>query len=144
MSLSQNSIPQLVIQEVFVPEGNNNYVQQIINQDLIVYVLEIPEELDEIISISQFIQTDDDIGQNNRLSQNTQQSVAQFPLFPNNYISSDSGDVDNSVNLDFDQFIDNDGVLETIQFSNQQVYVQGNTNKVDLYSEQIVYDSLRF
>lgn len=140
MSLSENAIPQLVIQEVDIPEGDNNYIEQVIDQDIIVHVLEIPD-LENITGIESFIQTDSDIGTDNHVSQNIHQTTVDFPLFPSNYSPSNSNSIDrNNFSLDFDEFINNDDVLDTVQFINQQALVEGNSNSLDFYSEQRIYD----
>ena len=140
MSLSENAIPQLVIQEVDIPEGDNNYIEQVINQDIIVHVLEVPD-LEKLTGIQSFIQTDSDIGTNNHVLQNIHQTTVDFPLFPSNYSPSSSKSVDSDdLNLDFDEFINNDDVLDTVQFINQQALVEGNSNTLDFYSEQRIYD----
>jgi hypothetical protein len=140
MSLSQNAIPQLGIQEVDISEGDSNYVKQVINQDIIIYALKIPH-LKKTAGIQSFIQTDRDIGTNNQVSQNIQQTTPDFPLFPPNYTQSKSlARNKNNLSLDFNEFINNDGVLESVQFTNQQAYVEGNDNSLDFYSEQRIYD----
>ena len=140
MSLSENAIPQLVIQEVDIPEGDNNYIEQVINQDIIVHVLEIPD-LENITGIQSFIQTDSDIGTDNQVSQNIHQTTVDFPLFPSNYSPSNSKSIDSkNLSWDFDEFINNDDVLDTVQFINQQALVEGNSNSLDFYSEQRIYD----
>ena len=140
MSLSENAIPQLVIQEVDIPEGDNNYIEQVINQDIIIHVLEIPD-LENTIGIQSFIQTDSDIGTDNLVAQNIHQATVDFPLFPNNYSPSKSKYADsNNLSLDFDDFINSDNILDTVQSINQQALVEGNSNTLDFYSEQIIYD----
>ena len=140
MSLSENAIPQLVIQEVDIPEGDDNYIEQVINQDIIVHVLEVPD-LENLTGIQSFIQTDSDIGADNQVFQNIHQTTVDFPLFPSNYSLSNSKSIDrNNLNLDFDDFINNDDVLDTVQFINQQALVEGNSNTLDFYSEQRIYD----
>lgn len=139
MVFSENAIPQLVIQEVDIPEGDNNYIEQVINQDIIVHVLEIPN-LENLTGIQSFIQTDSDIGTDNQVAQNIHQTI-DFPLFSDNYSPSDSNYIDsNNFHLDFDEFINNDDILDTVQFINQQAFVEGNSNSLDFYSEQIIYD----
>ncbi len=139
-SLAQNAIPQLVIQEVEIPEGDRNYVKQVINQDIIIYVLKFPD-LENTVGIQSFIQTDSDIGTNNQVSQNIYQTTTDFPVFFPNYAQSNSLATDNNnFSLDFKKFINNDGVLEAVQFTNQQAYVEGNNNSLDFYSEQRIYD----
>jgi hypothetical protein len=140
MSFSKNAIPQLVIQEVDIPEGDNNYIEQVINQDMIVHVLEIPD-LENITGIQSFIQTDSDIGTDNQVSQNIHQTTVDFPLFPSNYSPLNSVSiVSKNLSLNFDEFINNDDVLDTVQFINQQAFVEGNSNSLDFYSEQRIYD----
>jgi Ca2+-binding RTX toxin-like protein len=140
MSLAENAIPQLIVQKVDIPQGDDNNVKQVINQDLIIYVLAIPD-LENTASLQAFIQTDSDIGKNNQVSQNTRQTIPDFPLFPIHYTSPNSEAIDkNNLSLDFNEFINNDRILEAVQFSNQQIYVEGNNNSVDLYAQQIVYD----
>jgi hypothetical protein len=140
MSLSENAIPQLVIQEVDIPEGDNNYIEQVINQDIIVHVLEIPD-LEHLTGIQSFIQTDSDIGTDNQVSQNIHQTTVDFPLFPSHYSPSNSKPINsNNFSWDFDEFINNDDVLDTVQFINQQALIEGNSNSLDFYSEQIIYD----
>lgn len=140
MSLAQNAIPQLVIQEIDIPEGDSNYVKQVINQDIIIHVLKIPD-LENTAGIQSFIQTDSDIGTNNQVSQNIHQTTVDFPLFPSNYPQSNSQAIENNnFSLDFNEFINNDGVLDAVQFTNQQAYVEGNDNSLDFYSEQRIYD----
>ena len=139
MSLSENAIPQLVIQEVDIPEGDNNYIEQVINQDIIVHVLEIPD-LENITGVQSFVQTNSDIGTNNQVSQDIHQAI-DFPLFSSNYSPSNSKSIDsNNLSWDFNDFINNDGVLDTVQFINQQALVEGNGNSLDFYSEQKIYD----
>ena len=43
MPLTQNAIPQLIIQEVEIPDGDENNIEQVIEQDIIIYVLTIPD-----------------------------------------------------------------------------------------------------
>ena len=139
-SLAQNAIPQLVIQEVDIPEGDGNYVKQVINQDIIIYVLKFPD-FEHTAGIQSFIRTDSDIGINNQVSQNIHQTTTDFPFFSPNYAQSSSLATDNNnFSLDFNEFINNDGVLEAVQFTNQQAYVEGNDNSLDFYSEQRIYD----
>ncbi len=137
MSFTENAIPQLATQAVYIPEGNDNNIQQLIEQDIIIYVLAIAD-LENQESVSKFIQTSDDIGEDNQVSQDTQQTIANFTLFTNS--PADSEVINHPLNLDFNQFINNDDLLETIQFSHQQVDIEGNNNSVDLFAEQIIYD----
>ena len=140
MSLSENAIPQLVVQETDIPEGDNNYVEQVINQDIIIHVIEIPD-LDSTAGIQNFIQTDRDIGNNNQVAQNINQTTVDFPLFSPNYAQSNSQAIDNnSLSLDFNEYINNDGALDAVQFTIQQAYVEGNDNILDFYSEQRIFD----
>ncbi|WP_019506004.1 hypothetical protein [Pleurocapsa sp. PCC 7319] len=140
MSLAENAIPQLVIQETDIPEGDNNYVEQVINQDIIIHVIEIPD-LDNTAGIQNFIQTDLDIGNNNQVAQNINQTTVDFPLFSLNSDQSNSQAIDNnSLSLDFNEYINNDGVLDTVQFTRQQAFVEGNDNILDFYSEQRIFD----
>lgn len=140
MSLSPNAIPQLVIQEIDIPEGDSNYIKQVINQDIIIHVLEIPD-LENQTGIQSFIQTDSDIGTNNQVSQNIHQTTVDFPLFSTNSSPSNYQFIDNNnFSLEFDEFINNDDVLDTVQFINQQAFVEGNNNSLDFYSEQRIYD----
>ena len=140
MSLAENAIPQLVIQETDIPEGDNNYVEQVINQDIIIHVIEIPD-LDNTAGIQSFIQTDSDIGKNNQVAQNIHQTTLDFPLFSPNFAQSNSQTIDNnSFSLDFNEYINNDGVLDAVQFTRQQAFVEGNDNILDFYSEQRIFD----
>lgn len=140
MSLSENAIPQLVIQETDISEGDNNYVEQVINQDIIIHVIEIPD-LDNTAGIQNFIQTDSDIGNNNQVAQNINQTTVDFPLFSPNYAQSNSQAIDNNnISLDFNEYINNDGVLDAVQFTRQQAFVEGNDNILDFYSEQRIFD----
>ena len=141
---SENAIPQLVIQEVDIPEGDDNYIEQIINQDITIHVLGIPNleisDLEYLTDIQSFIQTDSDIGTHNQVFQNIHQAI-DFPLLPSNDSPSNSESIDSdNFSLDFDEFINNDDVLDTVQFINQQALVEGNGNSLDFYSEQIIYD----
>jgi len=139
MSFSENAIPQLVIQEVDIPEGDSNYIEQVINQDITVHVLEIPD-LENVTGIQSFIQTDSDIGTNNHVSQNISQTI-DFPLLPSSYSSSEFESIDSEdFSGDFDEFINNDDILDTVQFIDQQALVEGNSNSLDFYSEQRIYD----
>ena len=110
MSFSENAIPQLVIQEVDIPEGNSNYIEQVINQDITVHVLEIPD-LENVTGIQSFIQTDSDIGNNNHVSQNISQTI-DFPLLPSSCSSSESESINSEdFSGDFDEFINNDDIF---------------------------------
>ena len=153
MLLSENAITQLVIQEVDIPEGDDNYIEQIINQDITIHVLGIPNleiydlgipNLEIPTDIQSFIQTDSDIGTHNQVFQNIHQTI-DFPLLPPNDSPSpsesiESDDLADNLILDFDEFINNDDVLDTVQFINQQALVEGNDNSLDFYSQQRIYD----
>ena len=144
MLLSENAIPQLVIQEVDIPEGDDNYIEQIINQDITIHVLGIPDleisDLEYLTDIQSFIQTDSDIGTHNQVVQNIHQTI-DFPLLPSNDSSYSYKSIDSeNLNLDFDEFINNDDILDTVQFINQQALVEGNGNSLDFYSQQKIYD----
>ncbi len=140
MSLSQNSIPQGIIQEVAILNGKNNLVQQNISQNLIIYLVSAPD-IAETASINTFLQTNSDIGVDNQVSQNLNQTMGDFPLFPNHFVEGKREDVDkNNLVLDYNDFIGNDDILDSVQFTNQQIIVEGNNNDFSNSSEQIIYD----
>ena len=140
MSLGKNSIPQGIVQEIDIPRGNNNFVEQNITQDITIFVISAPE-FPNTTGINTFIQTDSNIGNNNQVSQNIDQSMGNIPLFSTHFTDKDRDDIEkNDLVLDYSNFINNDNVLDAVQFTNQQILVQGNDNYLDNYSEQIIYD----
>ncbi|MGY6530025.1 MAG: DUF4114 domain-containing protein [Cyanobacterium sp.] len=138
MALSPQGIPQLIIQEVDIRDGINNIIDQVINQNIIIYVLKIPS-LENIRGLQGFIKTD--VGENNQVNQNTSQIMGNIPLFPGVYSSATllDSDVEN-ISLDFQKFINQDDILQTVQWENQRALVTGENNTVNLSSEQIIYD----
>jgi Ca2+-binding RTX toxin-like protein len=139
MSLTEYSIVQGVIQEVYIPEGDNNIIKQIINQDIIIYVLGIPE-IANTASIQTFIQTNNDIGNDNSVSQSVKQNLGDFPLFFTHFTQPNLTVDPDNLTVDFNRFLNNDRVLDALQFNNQQIYIEGDNNILDLYTEQIIYD----
>ncbi len=138
MPLSPKAIPQLIIQEVDIRDGIENNITQTINQNITVYVLKSPS-IPDIKGVQGFIQTD--TGDNNEVTQDITQTMGNFPLFSNYYSLASSDPIDTrNISLDFQEFINNDDILRTLQFENQRVFIEGDEDDVDLFSEQIIYD----
>ncbi|NJL81859.1 MAG: hypothetical protein HC890_00610 [Chloroflexaceae bacterium] len=133
--LQSLGIPQTSIQELLIFAGDNNRVRQQLDQTLTFY----PIVLDEVVDVELFqvfIQANFLSGNNNAITQVVNQVAPRIALFENQL----TGDVPADLTLTFDEFINNDGVLDTVQSATQSVDILGDDNQVIQAAEQSILD----
>lgn len=108
-------VPQGIFQQIYV-EGYSNQVTQQLNQTLNLHFIDLPEVKGSVIPNINIQGTFLD-NPNNEVNQVINQNVVDLGLIPLN-----------STNFMINDFIGNDKVLNGVQFSEQQVLIQGNNN----------------
>ncbi|MDJ0844118.1 hypothetical protein [Crocosphaera sp.] len=108
-------VPQSIFQEIYI-EGYSNQVTQQLNQTLNLHFINLPEIKGSVIPNINIQGTFLD-NPNNKVNQAINQNVVDLGLIPLN-----------SKNFMINDFIGNDKVLNGVQFSEQQVLIQGNNN----------------
>ncbi|MDJ0731373.1 MAG: hypothetical protein QNJ33_15425 [Crocosphaera sp.] len=120
-------IPQGSFQEIYI-EGYSNQVTQQLNQTLNLNFIDLPEIESSVIPNVNIQGTFLD-NPNNEVNQEINQNVFNSSLIPFNL-----------TDLKINDFIGNDNTLNGLQFSEQQVFIQGNTNVSNQLSRQILTD----
>lgn len=138
--LQDSSVPQFIIQENFVREGENNQIEQLIEQTLLFYPISFPQvEESEILQV--FIQDYFGEEDKNEVNQQIEQISPHIPLFSNHFRLDERGDLEpTNFKLEVNEFFNNDRTLDSVQLVNQRVDIVGDNNQVLQASEQDIAD----
>ncbi|MGK7915025.1 MAG: hypothetical protein AB4038_05680 [Prochloraceae cyanobacterium] len=137
-----DGIPQTSVQEILI-EGKRNKINQEINQNIVFGMIYLPE-LDGNASLQNSIQGTF-INGNNSVDQDINQTISNFSLlgdcYDNYYFPVENNFGIDEVSGGFvgtsdNNFFDNDLILDTIQFSSQETWIDGNKNVVNQESDQ--------
>lgn len=138
--LQNSSIPQFIIQENFIIEGDNNQVEQFIDQTLVFYpISSLQLENSEILQL--FVQNNFTNSDTAQVNQKIEQSSPNIPFFSNHFqMNGTEHTTLRDFNIELSDFLNSDGQLDSVQSVNQAVDVLGNNNEVIQTSEQNILD----
>lgn len=126
-------IPQMTIQEVLI-DGQFNEIKQQVNQNIILDFVYVPQNEDPLFSVLNlqgfFSNSQND--SNNLLQQQINQTIFDAGLIPSELTS-----------FGIDEFLNNDHVLDGVQFSLQTAFVEGNNNHIFQNSEQKISNIIK-
>jgi|GEM_PF-4010749 len=118
---------QTAIQETYI-EGNQNQINQLLEQNLtigLIYLPNLPNFIKPLAILDQFIQ-----GNNNQVNQLLNQNFPPLSL--------------ENQPINYNPFLDNGNILDTVQFSTQEASIFGNNNLVTQNNEQTIIDFFFF
>lgn len=138
--LQNLSIPQFIIQENFIVEGENNRIDQVIDQTLFFYPISLTQIEDSQI-LQVFLQNNFTEDENAEINQEIEQIGPDFSLFSNHdeLISNKDSEMI-PFNINVNDFLNNDGELNSIQLVSQQADILGNNNQIIQTGEQDIVD----
>ena len=127
-NLSANAqIPQTSTQTILI-EGESNQVNQQLNQNLNLNFIYLPQIEESVIPTFNVRETFPD-NTNNQVDRVLSQNVLDFPL------------VDTSLtSFNINDFLNNDNILNGVQFITQEVFVDGDRNFLTQQSSQTLTD----
>ncbi|MEM8779486.1 MAG: hypothetical protein AAGF26_11570, partial [Cyanobacteria bacterium P01_G01_bin.49] len=120
------TIPQTVIQEVFI-DGEFNEINQRIDQNIVFNFIYFPEIEESVIPNLNFqgLFLNEENNGSNQVTQQLNQTIFDLGL-----------DETNLTNFGVDNFLNNDNVLDGSQFNLQSALLEGNSNVVTQKSQQ--------